>query len=72
MESNKDELSSHKEIEKANYDRLAHDLPILPVGWTVIYFDHVLRAWLLGKIAQHTHDRAYLIESKAGRLVSHN
>ena len=71
-ESNKDELSSRKEIEKANHDRLAHDLPILPVGCTVTYFDHVSRAWLLGKIAQHTHDCAHLIKSEAGRLVSHN
>ena len=71
-EGNKDEISSHKEIEKANHDRLAHDLPILPVGCTVTYFDHVSRAWLLGKIAQCTHDCAYLIESETGRLVSHN
>ena len=33
-ESNKDELISHKEIEKANHDRSAHDLPIMPVGCT--------------------------------------
>ena len=30
------------------------------------------KAWLVGKIAQHTHDCACLIEAKAGRLVSHN
>ena len=72
VEGNKDELSSHKEIEKANHDRSAHDLPTVPVGCTVTYFDHVLRTWLLGKIAQHTHDCAYLIESEAGGLVSHN
>ena len=70
--SNKDELISCKEIEKANHDRSAHDLPILPVGCTVTYFDHVSRAWLLGRIAQHTLDHAYLIESEAGRLVSCN
>ena len=40
-ESNKDELISRKEIEKANHDRSAHDLPILPVGCIVTYFDHV-------------------------------
>ena len=71
-ESNKDELISHKEIEKANHDRLAHDLPIMPVGCTVTYFNHMSKAWLVGKIAQRTHDRAYLIETEAGRLVSHN
>ena len=71
-ESNKDELISHKEMEKANHDRSAHDLSILPVGCTVTYFDHMPEVWLVGKIAQCTHDRAYLIETEASRLVSHN
>ena len=71
-ESNKDELISHKEIEKANHDRSTNDLPILPVGCTMTYFDQCQRVWLVGKIAQCTHDRAYLIETEAGRLVSHN
>ena len=71
-ESNKDELISHKEIEKANHDRSTHDLPILPVGCIVTYFDHVSKTWLVGRIAQRTHDRAYLIETEAGRLISHN
>ena len=51
-ESNKDELISHKEIEKANHDRSAHDLPILPIGCIVTYFDHVSRTWQVGKICQ--------------------
>ena len=71
-ESNKDELISHKEIEKANHDRSAHDLLILPVRCTVTYFDHVSKAWLVGRITQCNHDCAYLIETEAGRLVSHN
>ena len=71
-ESNKDDLISCKEMEKANHDRSAHDLPILPVGCTVTYFDHMSKAWLVGKIAQRAHDCAYLIESEAGRLVSCN
>ena len=71
-ESNKDELISHKEIEKASHDRSAHELPILPVGCIVTYFDHVSKTWLVGRIAQCTHDRAYLIETEAGRLISHN
>ena len=36
------------------------------------YFDHVSKVWLVGRIARHTHDHAYLIETEAGRLVSHN
>ena len=69
---NTEQLIAQKDSEKANHDRSAHDLPILPVGCTVTYFDHLSRAWLLGRIAQRTHDHAYLIESKTGRLVSHN
>ena len=50
-EGNIEELLSHKEKEKIYHDRSAHDLPILPVGCTVSYFDHVSKAWLVGKIA---------------------
>ena len=46
-ESHTDELISQKEIEKTNHDRSAHDLPILPVGCTVTYFDHMSKVWLL-------------------------
>ena len=69
---NTEQLIAEKDSEKANHDRSAHDLPILPVGCIVTYFDPVSRAWLLGRIAQWTHNHAYLIESKTGRLVSHN
>ena len=55
-ESNEEELISHKEIEKANHERSAHDLPILPVGCIVTYFDHVSKTLQIGKIAQQTHD----------------
>ena len=50
-ESNNKELISHKEIEKANHDRSAYDLPILPAGCSVTYFDHVSKVWLAGRIA---------------------
>ena len=36
------------------------------------YFDHVSKVWVVGRIVEHTHDHAYLIETEAGRLVSHN
>ena len=34
---NTEQLIAAKDNEKANHDRSAHDLPILPVGCTVIY-----------------------------------
>ena len=67
---NTEQLIAWKDSEKANHDRSACDLPVLPVGCTVTYFDHVSRAWLLGRIAQCTHDCAYLIESKTSRQIS--
>ena len=36
------------------------------------YFDHVSKVWVVGRIVECTHDHAYLIETEAGRLVSHN
>ena len=36
------------------------------------YFDHVSKTWLVGKIAQCTHDQAYLIETEVERLLSCN
>ena len=30
------------------------------------------KVWVVGRIAERTHDRAYLIETEAGRLVSCN
>ena len=71
-ESNEEELISRKGIEKANHDRSAHDLPILQVGCIVTYFDHVSKTWQVGKIAQRTHDQAYLIKTEVGRLISRN
>ena len=38
----------------------------------MIYFDHMSKVWVVGRIAECTHDHAYLIETEAGRLVSHN
>ena len=47
-ESNKDELISHKEIEKTSHNKSAYDLP---VGCAVTYFDHMSKVWLIGRIA---------------------
>ena len=69
---NTEQLIAQKDNKKANHDRSAHDLPILPVWCTVTYFDHVSKAWLVGRISQRNHDRAYLIETEKGRLVSRN
>ena len=68
-ESNKEQLIASKDSEKVNHDRSAHDLPI---GCTVTYFDHVSNVWVVGRVAEHTHKNAYLIQTEAGRLVSHN
>ena len=48
---NTEQLIAQKDNEKANHDMSAHDLPILPVGCTVTYFDHVSKVWLVGRIS---------------------
>ena len=63
---------SKKEIDKSQYDKSAHDLQILTVGSTVMYYDHKSKSWLVGRVTEHQHDRAYLIETESGTMVSHN
>ena len=61
-----------KEIEKSQHDKTAHDLQILAIGSTVMYYDHKSKSWLVGRVTDCQHDRAYLIETESGTLVSHN
>ena len=71
-EQAKEQLVSKKEIEKSQHDKLAHDLQILAIGSTVMYYDHKSKSWLVGRVTEHQHDRAYLIETESGTMVSHN
>ena len=63
---------SKKEIKKSQHDKSAHDLQILTIGSTVMYYDHKSKSWLIGRVTEHQHDRAYLIETESGTMVSHN
>ena len=37
-----------------------------------MYYDHRLKSWFVGRITECQHDRAYLIETESGTMVSHN
>ena len=63
---------SKKEIEKSQHDKSAHDLQILAIGSIVMYYDHKSKSWLVGRVTECQHDRAYLIETESGTMVSHN
>ena len=63
---------SKKEIEKSQHDKTAHDLQILAIGSTVMCYDHKSKSWLVGRVTEHQHDRAYLIETESGTMVSCN
>ena len=71
-EQAKEQLMSKKETEKSQHDKSAHDLQILAIGSTVMYYDHKSKSWLVGRVTEHQHDRAYLIETESGTMVSHN
>ena len=68
----KEQLVAKKEMEKSQHDKSAHDLQILTIGSTVMYYDHRSKSWLVGRITERQHDRAYLIETQSGTMVSHN
>ena len=73
-EQAKEQLVSKKEIEKSQHDKSAHDLQILAIGSTVMHYDHKSKSWLVGRVTEHIDidDRAYLIETESGTMVSHN
>ena len=58
--------------EKVHHDRSAHDLNLVAIGSTVTYYNHLSRVWLVGRVTGRTHDRAYLIETESGQVVSRN
>ena len=41
---------SKKEIEKSQHDKSAHDLQILAIRSTVMYYDHKSKSWLMGRV----------------------
>ena len=71
-EQAKEQLVSRKEIEKSQHDKCAHDLQILAIGTTVMYHDHKSKSWLVGRVTECQDDRAYLIETESGTMVSRN
>ena len=58
-EQAKEQLVAKKEIEKSQHDKSAHDLQILAIGSTVMYYDHKSKSWLVGRVTECQHDRAY-------------
>ena len=60
----KEQLVSKKEIEKSEHNKSAHDLQILTTGSTVMYYHYKSKSWLVGRVTEHQHDRAYLIETE--------
>ena len=59
-------------MEKSEHDKSAHDLQILAIGSIVMHYDHRSKSWLSGRITEHQHDQAYLIETESGTMVSRN
>ena len=60
-----------KEAEKERFDKMAHDLTVIPVGTTVSYMNKDQRTWSIGKVESHTL-RSYVVLTEEGRLISRN
>ena len=43
-----------KEAEKQRFDKMAHDLPVIPVGAKVSYIKRDQKTWSIGKVESHT------------------
>ena len=70
-ESIKEQVLLIKEAEKQRFDKMAHDLPVIPVGATVSYINKDLKTWSIGKVESRML-RSYLVLTEEGRLLSHN
>ena len=70
-ESIKEQVLLIKEAEKQRYDKMAHDLPVIPVGATVSYINKDQKTWSMGKVESCTL-RSYVILTEEGRLISRN
>ena len=55
-----------KEAEKWRFDKMAHDLPVIPVGATVTYINKDQKSWSIGKVESHTL-RSYVVLTEEGR-----
>ena len=50
----KEQVLLMKEAEKQRFDKMAHDLPVIPVSATVSYINKDLKTWSIGKVESHT------------------
>ena len=70
-ESIKEQVLLMKEVEKQRFDKMAHDLTVIPVSATVSYINKDQKAWSIGKVESRTL-RSYVVLTEEGRLISHN
>ena len=70
-ESIKEQVLLVKEAEKQRFDKMAHDLPVIPVSATVSYMNKDQKTWSIGKVESCTL-RSYVVLTEEGHLISHN
>ena len=59
----KEKVLLMKEAEKQRFDKMAHDLPVIPVSATVGYINRDQKAWSISKVESHTL-RCYVTQRK--------
>ena len=67
-ESIKEQVLLIKEVEKQRFNKMAHDLPVIPVGATVSYINKDLKTWSIGKVESHTL-RSYVGTHRGGQIT---
>ena len=54
-----------KEKEKDRHDAVVHDLPAVPVGATVSFFNKDLKTWSIGRVESYD-GRSYVVATEDG------
>ena len=67
-ESIKEQVLLVKEAEKQRFDKMAHDLPIIPVSATVSYMNKDQKTWSIGKVESCTL-RSYVVLTEEGHVI---
>ena len=63
MKSRRQEQAKHH--KGTNYD-------IIPMGASILYYEHSLSKWLPGIVVERIHDRQYVIVTEKGRKITRN
>ena len=65
-----DRMKLRRQEQAKHYKGTRYD--IIPMGASVMYYDHNVSKWTPGIVVERVHDRQYVIVSERGRKISRN